>query len=90
MSGNDALRQTLEHYRQQRQLKLQEIQAIELLIRQIEKDLGEPMEVQAETQPLDTSAQNGVRANPMRQGMPDLRADEFYGQSQTEDRKSVV
>ena len=41
MDNNEHLHKTLEHYRQQRQQKLDELRPIELMIRQLELDLGE-------------------------------------------------
>ncbi len=41
MADADHLRKTLEYYRQQRQQKLDELRPIELMIRQLETDLGD-------------------------------------------------
>ena len=41
MEENSHFRKTLEHYRQQRQQKLDDVLSIKLMIRQLERDLRE-------------------------------------------------
>src|SRR3989442_4765185 len=86
MNGSEHLRQTLEYYRQQRLKKLDELRPLELMIRQLEKELGEAA----------TGAASGDMALSLSDGLPmadsfngsirpaEIRADECFGMSQSD------
>lgn len=88
LNESDHLRGTLEHYRQQRQQKLRELRTIEMMIRQLENDLGEPPSVdydadEPETPRVISSATITVRSTP-------IKPDEFYGMTQSEAAKAYL
>lgn len=94
MDELEPLRKTLEHYRQQRQQKLAELQRVEAMIAQLEADLGE--------QPSTGEAPSNVGSNPSSTLFSDIlapfrkpagdpiRPDEFYGMSQSEAAKAYL
>jgi hypothetical protein len=90
MPNNDYLRQTLEHYRQQRQAQIEEIRKTEALIAHFEKELGEP----ASVEPSPTVGIDFVNlAVDLRSPEPrtvDIRPDEFYGMTQTQAAKAYL
>ena len=86
MDSMEHLRQTLEYYRQQRQRKLDDYRSADLLVRQLEKELGEPSTSEVEVSPaLPGGTIETVVANPRN---PDVRPDEFYGMSQSDAAKT--
>ncbi len=96
MATNDSLKQTLEHFKQQRQKKLDEMVAslsgLDEAIRQIQMQLGETPE-----QPADSLARLGMPqlAEAMKPsgkagGIFTPRPDEFYGMSQQEAAKAFL
>lgn len=83
MPGVESLRETLEYYRQRRQEKLAELQGIELMIRQLEGELGEapsegesaaPIALPQLERPLGTSVGR----------KPEIRPDQFFGKTHAE------
>jgi len=97
MDELDHLRRTLEHYRQQRQQKLDELKPIEQMIRQLEIDLGEPP---SSAQPELSDTIGSSMATPLLSGSfatsgsyvksPLISADAFYGMSQSEAAKKYL
>jgi hypothetical protein len=85
MDENDHLRKTLEHYRQQRQHKLDEVQLIENMIRQLERDLGEQPTVEGTAGTPDAGA-----SWPGLHPMNFIKPDEFYGLSQSDAAKAYL
>ena len=86
MDEKDHLRKTLEHYRQQRQQKLDELRPIELMIRQLEIDLGETPTVESATNPATI-----IAAAPKSVGsIGPIRPDEFFGMSQSDAAKAYL
>jgi hypothetical protein len=85
MEGNEYLRKTLEHYRQQRQARLEEVQGIDNMIRQLERDLGE-----ASTVEDPAGVENLVPLNNALHAMNFIRPDEFYGMTQSEAAKAYL
>jgi hypothetical protein len=87
--SQEHLRQTLEHYRQQRQRRLEEFRAADNLVRQLEADLQEPLSapeldsLRGPNIPVETH-----KGAPNR--MPDVRADEFYSMTQSEAAKAFL
>jgi hypothetical protein len=97
MSSNDYLRQTLTHYREQRQRILeQQLRPLDLLIRRIEADLGEASEepVTLDLPPLSvptiTLEQNGDRKPSVNGKRPEIRADEFFTMTQGEAARTYL
>ena len=87
MENSEHLRKTLEHYRQQRQQKLEELRPIELMIRQLEIDLGEAPAGTSSGGPEGASLPNpqwvhvkGVSVKP----------DEFFTMSQSDAAKAYL
>lgn len=89
MAASDYLRQTLEHYRQQRQAQLEELRKTEALIAHFEKELGE-----ASTTELTQSGIEFVNLSadirPPEPRASDVRPDEFYGMTQTQAAKAYL
>jgi|ERR1035437_2296623 hypothetical protein len=91
MNGTEHLRQTLEYYRQQLQKKLEELSPLQLMIRQLERELGESTNAPEITEPngnttlsAQTFAGFGVNRNI------EVRPDDFYGMSQSEAAKAYL
>lgn len=85
MPANDYLRQTLEHYLQQQEKKLEELRELEVFIRGIRRELGEE-EGSMEELPLFGS----LAQKPAEQGAakePEVRVDEFLGMTQSDAAK---
>ncbi len=91
MNGNEHLRQTLEYYRQQRQKRLEELRPIDLMIRNLERELGE----------ASSGVGNGAEeiAMPISEvidnvrivgAQPSVHADEFFGMSQSDAAKAYL
>jgi hypothetical protein len=87
MENLEHLKKTLEHYRQQRQQKLDEVRAIELMIRQLEIDLGESPTVEALA--VEEGSANQSRAVGLRSIGP-IRPDEFFGMSQNDAARAYL
>lgn len=85
MAETEHLRKTLEHYRQQRQQKIDEIRAMELMIRQLERDLGE--QPSADMAIADPDELNVVNLGRGIGKSSAVRPDEFYGMSQNDAAK---
>jgi hypothetical protein len=88
MADDDHLRQTLDYYRQLRQQKFdrlrEELAPIELMIRQLESDLGESPS--GDSTPL-AQASNGsmsLAEFPLSGKGPTIRPDEFFTMTQSE------
>ena len=87
MDSMDHLKQTLEYYRQQRQKKFDDYRAADLLVRQLEKELGETPNPESET----TIVANGSLEPPISTSRPlEVRPDEFYGMSQSDAAKAYL
>jgi hypothetical protein len=89
MQDMEHLRRTLEYYRQLRQQKLEEIRPIEMMIRQLEIDLGEPPSVDATaTREVSVPSTEGVIVNP---GIGTyIKPDEFFGMSQNDAARAYL
>lgn len=94
MDDRDSLRPALEHYRKKRLELLQQLKALEPLIRQLESDLGEASS--SEDDDLDIvemlTAPNSNSDRPVFTGPvgPALRPDEFFGMSQSDAAKAYL
>ena len=90
MATNDYLRQTLEHYRQQRQIQLEELRKTEALIAHFERELGEsPSNEPGPTTGIEfVNVAADIRLPEQRTG--DIRPDEFYGMTQTQAAKAYL
>jgi hypothetical protein len=94
MSEKDHLHQTLEYYRQQHQQKLEELRPLEVMIRQLERELGEGEEGEEPSEiPLAVSDRMTMRDSfalaPTPRSM-EIRPDEFFGMSQSEAAKAYL
>jgi hypothetical protein len=91
MATTDALKESLEHFKQQRAAKVEEIRALDITIRQIQKQLGENPEEPPEMllAPLvqDFKPQT---APPTSGGTYKPRPDEFFGMSQAEAARTYL
>jgi hypothetical protein len=102
MDANDHLRKTLDYYRQQRQQKiadmrpqLEQLRSLELMIRQLERELGEaPASAELSEVPLalsdnftmaDSLATNNRSSAPV-----SVRPDEFFTMTQSEAAKAYL
>jgi len=94
MAENDHLRQTLDHYRQLRQQKLdqlkEELAPIELMIRQLERDLGEPPVTESTGLNAAVSDSFVFSDSATASKMPAIRPDEFYTMTQSEAAKAYL
>jgi hypothetical protein len=98
MVDTSHLRQTLDHYRKQRQQKIDEIRpvlnevaALDVLIRKLADDAGEPANIQPfniEGAATPSVAASGP-ASPVT-GRHSLRPDEFFGMTQTDAARSYL
>ena len=94
MNGSEHLRQTLEYYKQQLQKKREELRPLELMIRQLERELGEaangqePAEIGVSAS--DSSAMADSFAGVLGNRPPEIRPDEFFGMSQSEAAKAYL
>lgn len=84
MATNEFLKETLEHFKQQRAAKLEEVRALDITIRQIQMQIGEPLD-----QP-DLAFASGAIAEfkntpmipqPSSNANYKPRVDEFFGKS---------
>jgi hypothetical protein len=94
MDDLEPLRKTLEHYRQQEQQKLSELQRIRAIIAQLEADLGEPPSSaeapsNAPSSPMSTVIGDAVALFRNNASIP-VRPDEFYGMSQGDAAKAYL
>lgn len=88
MNGNDHLRQTLEYYRQQLQKKMEELVPLQLMIRNLERDLGESPSVPDAPELASSAAFQPLAFGGDRSA--DIRPDEFYGMSHNEAAKTYL
>jgi hypothetical protein len=89
MANQDFLRQTLEHYRQQRQTQLEEIRKTEALIAHFEKELGESATVEPSQTGIEFVKLAGDIRPPETRTV-EIRPDEFYGMTQTQAAKAYL
>lgn len=93
MSTNDPLKPALEHYRQRRLGILDELRKVELTIRQLEIDLGEPVSDRPMADSYNFAEPTADRATPSVPGSgkpPTIRQDEFFGMTQSEAAKAYL
>lgn len=89
MANNDYLRQTLEHYRQQKQAQLEDLRKTEALILHFEKELGEASGTESgEAVPLDYGNVGELRSSPPRAVA--IEPDDFFGMTQTQAAKAYL
>jgi len=83
MGANDSLKQTLEHFTQLKLRKLEELNALELTIRHLRRELGEEEEGTGDTLSFTPLIENRLE-NKLLIGEkePDTRPDEFFGMTQ--------
>jgi hypothetical protein len=89
MVSRNHLQETLDYYLQQRAYKMDEIKAIDLMVRQLQKELGESPSADSSSMAQDgnnlllstTSSEVAQRS---------IRPDEFFGMSQTDAAKSYL
>jgi hypothetical protein len=89
MNGNDHLRQTLEYYKQQLQKKIEEIAPLQLMIRQLERELGESSSTTDISEAASGAAFQAVQNFSSERGT-DVRPDEFFGMSHNEAAKAYL
>ena len=94
MSENDHLHQTLQHYKQLCQQKLdklrEELAPIELMIRQLERDLGEASNGESTAPMAAASDALSFPDSSFSSKTPSIRPDEFYTMTQTEAAKAYL
>jgi hypothetical protein len=91
MNGTEHLRQTLEYYRQQLQKKLEELSPLQLMIRQLERELGESTNTPEITEPNgNTTLPAQIFGDFGLNRSTEVRADQFYGMSQSEAAKAYL
>jgi hypothetical protein len=95
MADNDFLRQTLTHYREQRQRILEQLRPVDLIIQQLEGELGEPPDsgtvVDISSAFPQPPSDGGLDRKPPANGKRlDLRGDEFFGMSQGDAARAYV
>jgi hypothetical protein len=92
MPDNDFLRQTLTHYREQRQRILEQLRPVDLMIRHIEAELGEAPDTTSTDLPqffsLDVNAER--KPSPVGGKPAAVRGDEFFGMSQGEAARAYL
>jgi hypothetical protein len=93
MGDNDYLRQTLTHYREQRQRILDQLRPVDIMIRTIEAELGEPPDTTilpdlTQAFSMDVNAGRTLPAGQQRSA--EIRADEFFGMSQSDAAKAYL
>ena len=90
MATNEFLKESLAHFKQQRQSKLEELQAIDVTIRQIQKQLGEtPDEPDAYNLP-PAAQEPKPPVTGQSAGNYKPRADEFFGMSQADAARTYL
>jgi hypothetical protein len=90
MANNDYLRQTLEHYREQRMTQLDQVRKTEALIAHLERELGEAPTVdsgQSQT-PIEYPTAIELRSSAPR--TIQIEPDDFYGMTQTQAAKAYL
>jgi hypothetical protein len=92
MNGTEHLKQTLDYYRQQLQKKMDELAPLQLMIRQLERELGESSSVPDFSEALSGS---GAVFQPSfspftSDRSTDIRPDEFFGMSHGEAAKAYL
>jgi hypothetical protein len=94
MDDLEPLRKTLEHYRQQEQQKLSELQRIRAMIAQLETDLGEqPSSAEAASNAVASPSSSiwGEVLAPFRKiASNQIRPDEFFGMNQSDAAKAYL
>jgi hypothetical protein len=93
MNGNDHLRQTLDYYRQQLKNKLDELGPLQLMIRQLERELGESSGAGSDLSDLASGAAFQTPTIPTfssERPSSDIRPDEFFGMSHNEAAKTYL
>lgn len=87
MATNDSLTETLEHFKRERAAKMEDIRALEITIRQIQKQLGEtpddPMDAGHELAPP-------AQITPLGAGTFKPRPDEYFGMPQPEAARTYL
>jgi hypothetical protein len=88
MDSREHLTQTLEYFRQQKEAKLQEILRLDVMIHDLERELGETPS-NAITLDLTSPSVSGYVPNS---GVPtaSMRPDEFFGMSQTDAARAYL
>jgi hypothetical protein len=95
MEETNTLRPALEHYRAQRQKLLEQLRPIELMIRQLEKDLGESSSL-SETPDVQDGIPSsfpsiGPLSNPLSKGLTiPVRPDQFFNMTQSDAAKAYL
>jgi hypothetical protein len=98
MPANEgSLRETLEHYRSQREAVRQELRELDYTIRRLERDLGEesqePYSVEMSNPPWQPSAQplQPSERKPATNGKPsEVRPDEFFGKTHSDAARTYL
>jgi hypothetical protein len=88
MDTKEHLIQTLEHFRKQRNAKIQEARSFDAIIRSLEQELGNsapPPESMDSASTLETPAAPSING-----GLPQVRPDEFYSMTQTDAAKAYL
>lgn len=92
METNHSLRQTLEHFLQQKQKKLEELRSLEFTIRQLKRELGEEEKGEGEEVKFLSPMIENISEQRIAIGgkEPDIRPDEFFGMTQSDAAKAYL
>jgi hypothetical protein len=89
MDTKESLRQTLEHFLQQKQKKVDEIRGLDLAIRQIRMELGEDVDEEDAGLALSDMEHRDTPLPLKRTGL-DVRPDQYFGMSQGDAAKAYL
>jgi hypothetical protein len=93
MATNEFLKESLEHFKQQKAAKLEELRSLDITIQQIQKQLGEALEEAPErvaTTPGTPAAEIKLPIGHSGTGVYKPRPDEFFGMSQAEAARTYL
>lgn len=90
MATNESLKETLGHFKQQRQAKLEELRSLDITILEIQKQLGEVPDEQSDRYVLPGIPEVKPQIAGQVGGAYKPRADEFFGMSQAEAARTYL
>jgi hypothetical protein len=88
METKEHLLQTLEHFKQQRTVKLQEVRSLDVLIRGLEQELGDAAPASEAADSFSTP--EGLPSPNVNGGSASVRPDEFFSMTQTDAAKAYL
>jgi hypothetical protein len=88
MDTKEHLLQTLEHFKQQRNVKLQEVRSLDVMIRGLEQELGDAAPISEAADSFSTS--EALPSPSVNGGSALVRPDEFFSMTQTDAAKAYL